>query len=222
MTTTAQMKKLAAPLLARQPDLAMVRRTIIVQPVTHFVRGITLDNSSGKVAFTPLWGATYLFRERTFFSLNWNRHFPPVKPGIWELAHPEHQSAFIAFAETEVLPQLRAMNSLDAFLAFTESPEIDYSWTALPMARLLIQAALGDLPAAQKSYDLLRSFKKRPGGQEGEFFVKLLAGFGPALESGDRQSIARLLHQWERATVEACKLAPYWQSTPFPIEQQAA
>ncbi|GGF72720.1 hypothetical protein GCM10007301_35670 [Azorhizobium oxalatiphilum] len=218
MSTVAQMKNLAAPLLARHPDLAIVGRSIIVRPITHVACGIMLENSSGKVAFTPLAGATYLFGEKAFLFFNWNCHFPATKPGIWELGHPDHQSVFIEQAEV-LLPKLRAINSLEAFLAFTESPEIDYSWTAPTMTRLLIQAALGDLPDARKTYDILRSFKTRPPGQEGAFFAKLLAGFGPALEEGDRQTIARLLHQWERATVEACKLAPYWQPTPFPIEQ---
>jgi hypothetical protein len=43
----------------------------------------------------------------------------------------------------------------------------------------------------------------------------------PALIQNDRPAIAEVLHHWEQKTVTASKLTPYWQPTPFPIEETA-
>ncbi|WP_332118332.1 hypothetical protein [Azorhizobium caulinodans] len=221
MTTASQMKKIAEPLLQKYPDLAWIGRTIILKPVTHIARGIIMDSSAGKTGFNPRWGATYLFRERTSLSFHWNIQFPYRPIGIWEIDHPDHQSAFIEIAESEALPRLREMNSFESFLNFTECSEINYSWTALPLARVIIQAALGKVSEAQKSVEVLREANPTAAVQPYPLFNDILEHLWPALIKNDRPAIAQVLHHWEQKTVTACKLTAYWQPTPFPIEETA-
>jgi len=42
--------------------------------------------------------------------------------------------------------------------------------------------------------------------------------FYRALMDGDRIEIARILHEWEAATVNVHKLEKIWERTPFPLE----
>ncbi|MEZ5849035.1 MAG: hypothetical protein R3D68_00100 [Hyphomicrobiaceae bacterium] len=45
MTTAAQVKRMAKPLLARHPDLALVGRMIVIRPVRHVLRAIYIDRT---------------------------------------------------------------------------------------------------------------------------------------------------------------------------------
>jgi hypothetical protein len=38
------------------------------------------------------------------------------------------------------------------------------------------------------------------------------------LEASDTEFIAKILHQWEGATVKAHKMEHIWERTPFPLE----
>ncbi|MEZ5849036.1 MAG: hypothetical protein R3D68_00105 [Hyphomicrobiaceae bacterium] len=40
----------------------------------------------------------------------------------------------------------------------------------------------------------------------------------PLAAADDRAGIARLLHEWEAATVKNLKIEHLWQPTPFPLE----
>lgn len=51
MTTLSQVRKAIAPVLARNPDLVLMGRFLIIKPVHHILRGIFLDRSSNKNQF---------------------------------------------------------------------------------------------------------------------------------------------------------------------------
>jgi hypothetical protein len=51
MTTIAQVKRLVRPLLQRNPDLALVRRWVVVKPVHHILRAISIGRSLDPKSF---------------------------------------------------------------------------------------------------------------------------------------------------------------------------
>jgi hypothetical protein len=51
MTTLSQVRKAMAPVLARNPDLVLMGRFLIIKPVRHILKGIFLDRSSNKNQF---------------------------------------------------------------------------------------------------------------------------------------------------------------------------
>ncbi len=223
MSTIAQVQKVAAPLLERHPDLIMVGRAIVVLPVTHIVRAIRLNGSSGRGAFNPGWGATYLFRRRDHVGYGWICDFMSRIYGIWDVAHPDHQRVFMEMAETEALPALRAMKTFDDFLAFT-SQDISFTpWNRYPLGRLIIQSALGDLDGGRRTCAGLWNPKAIPDEEHGrDEYLFIARSLCPLLAKDDHASIARLLHEWEAFSAKTFKLEKYWQPTPFPIERQMA
>ena len=62
MTTTAQVKRVVGPLLKRNPDLALVKRLVVIKPVHHILRGIYIDHSHDPKSLVPTWAANFLFQ----------------------------------------------------------------------------------------------------------------------------------------------------------------
>jgi hypothetical protein len=69
MTTTAQVRKLVQPILARKPDLALVDRWIFIKPVHRFARTILIGRSSSVDEIVPQWAVMHLFEVRSSFFL---------------------------------------------------------------------------------------------------------------------------------------------------------
>lgn len=223
MSTVAEVRKVAAPLLERHSDLVMVGRAVVVLPVTHVLRVIHLNGSSGRGAFSPCWGATYLFRRRDYVSYGWTRDFMSGIYGIWDVAHPDHQRVFTEMAETEALPVLRAMKTFDDFLAFTSHDIFFTPWHRYPLGRLIIQCALGDFDGGRRTCAGLWKPNAIPDKEHGrDEYLAIAQSLCPLLAKDDRSGIARLLHEWEAFSVKTFKLEKYWQPTPFPIELEAA
>jgi hypothetical protein len=121
MTTAAQVKKMVQPLLARHGDLALVGRWIYVKPVHHFARAVLIDRMLNPEKFRPRWAVVHLFQARNFFPLNWgewlyNESSPT--PGSWKITDANISQALTDQIERRALPKLRAINTLDDYLAF--------------------------------------------------------------------------------------------------------
>jgi hypothetical protein len=42
------------------------------------------------------------------------------------------------------------------------------------------------------------------------------------LLAGDRAALATILHGWEADNIRGTKIEPYWEPTPFPLEDASA
>ena len=42
------------------------------------------------------------------------------------------------------------------------------------------------------------------------------------LLAGDRAALARILHGWEADNIRGTKIEPFWEPTPFPLEDASA
>jgi len=226
MTTAPQVKKLVKPLLDRHADLALARRWIFVKPVHHFARGILIDSMLDPEKFRPQWAVVHLFQQRRFFPLSWGEMLynePSPRPGSWRMSDPDIASALIAQIEQRALPALRAMVTFDDYLSFVSQHYFRHKLFDWPDCRLIVEVALGDLVAAQKTCrDSIHLWSSdRPVvDEEAREKNRGLREFCTLLAADDRAGLAKTLHEWEATTVKNLKLAHLWEAPPFPLEMR--
>jgi hypothetical protein len=225
MSTAAQMKKLVAPLLARNPDLVLAKRVLYLRPVSHILRYVRLQAVSNKERFEASWGIVNLLPRlnalEQYPSMDYGYKIrPPREMALWYLTNPLTQEIFSDTMERDVLPRMRAVKDIQDFVDFTK--ESEFSWAKLKrwyLHDLTINVALGNLDAARATCEALASNELR---WELHYFPvfsqRILSELWPALQSGDRPRMAEFLRSCEAHSVKALKLEKYWEPTPFPIE----
>lgn len=113
--------------------------------------------------------------------------------------------------EQQALPMLRALQSIDDFVAFA-GDATRFDWTYLGsnfFHEPFVFAAQGNFKAA------LAACTKLLAWDPTDRRVKELHR---RLTDRDRHGVARLLHRWEAESVKWLKLEEFWEPTPFPIE----
>lgn len=227
MTTAAQVKKLVQPLLDQNSDLAWVGRKIYLKPVYHFARAILIDRILDPDGFQPQSGAAHLFDVWDGLPLNWSewlRKKSGPMPGSWQMQDPDVGRMLIETIEADALPYLRAMTSLDDYLAHT-SRFGGRDLLVKPTARIIVDVAMGDLEKARHTWESQRelwSVDKPSYDEEDKAMLRRLRQVGALLGADDRIGLARLLHTWEAQTVKNLKIEHLWEPTPFPLELQAS
>lgn len=227
MTTAAQVKKLVQPLLDQNSDLAWVGRQIYLKPVHHFARTILIDRILDPDGFRPQIAAAHLFDVHDTFPLNWSQWLRKPSgpmPGSWLINDTDVGQMLIETIEASALPRLRAMKSLDNYLAYTSQAGLR-DLLVRPTARIIMDVALGDLDTARTIYESQRElwFVDKPNyDDEDKAMLRRLRELCALLENDDRAGLARLLHDWEALTAKNLKIAHLWEPTPFPLELQSA
>jgi hypothetical protein len=228
MTTAAQVKKLVRPLLERHSDLVLVGRWIFVKPVGHFARGILIDRMLDAARFRPQWAVTHLFEASRFFPLNWGEWLDneaAAKPGFWHVSDPELGQSLIREVERHALPPLRAMESLQDFLAFVAQHYNRHQLFDWPARRIIVEVALGDLDSARATAEAHRHIWSAIGPHhdaETQQQYRRLCDLCACLRVNNRDGLATLLHDWEALTVQNLKIRHLWEPTPFPLEVASA
>lgn len=222
MTTVRQIKKLLTPLLERHDDLYLSGQWLLLKPVRHLLRGVVIDRTGEAARFRPRWAVMSLCVPQDFFPLNWGamiRRAGPVRLWFWDA--PSLQADLFSAIENQALPQLRAMQTLEDFVAFANDKHrfsLD-PFDAFPLLRIAADIARGDLHAAREGCAELGTGKTMWSAPElHEEFERITGVLCPMLASGDRAGMARLLHEWEAYTVDKLKLRDIWEPTPFPLE----
>ena len=209
MTTIAQVKQLVRPLLQRNPDLALVKRWVVVKPVHHILRGISIGRSLDPKSFVPTWAANFLFQPNARLHLFWGTHMN----GIWDEDVPELAEKLADAIEREALPTLRSIATIGDFVRFAHGawPEDHKPY---------VDAALGDFDAAQSMCNFFATLNGHYGirQEECEHVVNELC---PLIAANDRPALARLLHKHEAESVKQLKLEKLWEPTLFPIEVES-
>lgn len=224
MTTTAQVKKLVKPLLERNPDLALVGRSIFVKPVRHFARKILIDRRGNPDVLYPDLVVIHLFELRRHFTISWSEYVPnetSSRPGLWFMTEPNIGENLTAGIEKHALPMLRNMQTLDSYLTFVSNHDLRHQLFDWAPQRFILEVALGNLSAARGMLDANRAFWSvdRPSWDEEdlEFFTELRL-MCSRLDADDREGMAVLLHTWEARTVRNFKIEHLWEPTSFPLE----
>jgi len=226
MTTRKQIKELAAPLLARHADLALVKDTIVIRPVNHLLHFILIERTGNADAFDPRWTTTILIQGMADIPIGEARRLYRVgsgKPWVWSDA--TMVQSFVEMIENEVLPQLRAVRTLQDYvdMVLSRVPDDPYSRWA---PAILCSLALGDLGQVQT---LLEQNPRLHGTDMGSHYVKMLNRLdrglgtrllerGKRLERADRLKLAEHLHDMEELSVKNLGLEKIWVRTEFPIE----
>jgi hypothetical protein len=224
MTTAAQVKKIVRPLLERHADLALVGRWIYLKPVHHFARAVLIDRMLNPDKFRPQWAVVHLFEFRKSFPLNWgewlyNESSPT--PGSWKITDPDISSALISAIEQQALAQLRAIKTLDDYLAFVSRHRFGPKLFDWPQCKIIVDVALGDLDAARATCaeQMHRWSVDQPEHDEdSKAKYRRLRELCMRLAENDRAGLAQILHEWEAYTVKNFKIEHLWEPSVFPLE----
>ena len=227
MTTAAQVRKLVQPLLDSNRDLAWVGRQIYLNPVRHFGRTILIDRILDPDGFRPQWAVLHLFQLRTSFSLSWGEWLS--KPsgemrGSWLMYDPDVAAQLIEAIERNALPTLRAIQTLDDYLAYVSVNYFRHQLYEWPTAKIVLDVALGNLEAARLlcAQNLDSWSIERPHHTESKKAeLRRLCGLCALLQQDDRAGLVRLLHEWEAQSVKNLKIEHLWEPAPFPLELQS-
>lgn len=214
MTTTAQVRTLVKPLLARHSDLALVGRLVVVKPVRHLLRAVCIDRTSAANEFHPVWAIVFLFEPDVIFSFNWGDRFQSRE--YWNAEDPATQVDLCAAIEREALPKLRPVETLDDFVVYLDNPKFTTLETH-PLRGAFVYAARGDFARARDACARVEANAVYARYMSDEY-NSLTRELYPLVKAEDRVGLARLLHEWEAASVRKLKLEQYWEPSPFPIE----
>lgn len=240
MTTITQVRKAVQPLLLRHEDLALVGRFLIVTPVHHIVRGVYIDSSGDRRVFAPRTDVNLMFVNRNPQAFGWGTHLRhpcfnfldspeyesdnfkkadavftmmKVDPrvGSWDFDNPNAVGTMLEFIQSEALPILRSIDSLNEFVSFVAQDRNSLvSFERQYYARLLTCVATGDLETAREIFDRQR--------QISQFMDATQPSFRGALFAGNLTELAKTLHETEAKMAKELKLEKYWERTAFPIE----
>jgi hypothetical protein len=221
VTTVREVKKLVAPLLARNPDLALVGRLIVLTPVHHILRGIFIDATGQAKQCDPRWlMMDLLFKADELVYGVGGSLFRSKPRTLWWLDDPEMSADLIFVVERDVLPKLRSTQTLQAYLE-AALPKDPVALKRVWGMRFSFAVAMGDLDAARGFLaNDLKGIYKRPLNAFRQGLADRLLQDGARASAEDRQALADYLHDCEAYTVDKLKVGHLWERTPFPIELQ--
>jgi hypothetical protein len=222
MTTVAQVKEAAQPLLQRNPDLALVGRLLVIKPVHHVLRCVYIDRSLDPLSFVPTSSVLLLSELKEGFGYIWGGRVRG-ETGNWKTTDPDLPEAMCKAIEREALVPMRSIKTIDDFISFTSKERFPTHHLDLyPATRLIADIARGDLVAAE----VICKYLKTKEGKAEYFYLqekydRVMQEFCPLVATKNRAGLAKLLHSYEAQSVKNLKLDKYWEVTPFPIELES-
>lgn len=222
MTTVAQVKQVAQPLLQRNSDLALVGRLIIIKPVHHLLCGVYIDRSLDPLNFVPTWSVILLSDLQTSFGFLWGERVRG-RLGTWKITDPDVSPAMCDAIEQEALAPMRSIKTFDDFIDLTSKLRFPVRHVDLyPATRVVVDIARGDLVAAET---ICKYLNTKEGKAEyfymQEKYDRVMQELCPLVATKDRAGLAKLLHGYEAQSVKNLKIEKYWEETPFPIELES-
>lgn len=212
MTTIADVKKLVAPLLERHSDLALVNRKLIIKPVRHVLRFVCIDRRSDPFVFVANTATNLSFLNFGGWSLSGGR-FLYINKRQWDTRDPESLQLLRDMIEFEALPELRAINTIDDFVAHrSNDPENSRYFFADPDLLATIAIVKGDLDKAASILDAGLASGKQD----------CVPKYYPLLLARDRQGLLDFFRKQQLNSIAALKLESYFEPAPVPVELQGA
>jgi hypothetical protein len=224
MTTAAEVRKMVQPVLDRHSDIALVGRHLFLKPIHHFARTILVGRTAYKDRIRPLWAVVHLFEARTFFPLTWGEDLANERSqrrGRWNTSQADIAAALVEAIEEQALPRLRALTTLDDYLAFVSQNFFRHHLFDWPQCKVIVDVALGDLDAARslcRAHGPTWSVDNPEHDEYWRATFRRLRELCARLSVDDRSGLAQLLHQWEAETAVNLKIKHLWEPTPFPLE----
>lgn len=227
MSTVAEVREISKLVLSRNPELAMVRRVIILTPITHVARFIVLDNLSGKHRFEPTWSVSPLFRCNAGVLSHYSGYLYYPKPMLWDVTNPDASTMLAEAVERVGLPLLRSVQTIADFRNFAIEERFPGQRLDLfPLHKIIIDIALGDFESADRQAAALFDVPNMWSGTNwlggpvlpSKHYNLITQVICPMLAKRDVKGLARQLHEWEEQTIKWFKLEKYWRPAPYPLE----
>lgn len=219
MTTARQVKRLLAPLLARNEDLADFKTHVVLKPVRHVIRAVWVMQTSNADRPDFEWSLACAFNPRGNKKSIWFCPFYTPKGIDKSWSDARMPDGFLSTVEDRVLPMLRPVQTLEDLFTFEGANHEHYLRTLEHgVIRTYMDAAFGRFDAALETCRKVSTWSRDGADYRWYGFDLLVDEMLPALESGDRDDVIALLHRWEAAVVERMGLGAIYESTPFPLE----
>ncbi|MGO4172914.1 hypothetical protein [Bosea sp. TAF32] len=222
MTTKRQIKKLFDLLASRHADLIVKDRFVVVAPLRHVIRSISIDRTSDADFPCFYWHVGHSFRPcggLGGLSAEW---FPLPNEGPRRWSDPDFTNTVIDAIERRILPMLRRVQTIDDIFHVEGEPHshaCDDRLNHHEPYRIQLLAALGRFEEALPIYDKIKDWHlTMKNGWQPQF--EQASRLGAFVAAGDRPAVASLLHQWEEEFAVRTDLLPIYERTPFPLELQ--
>lgn len=220
MTTAREIRWLTAPLLERQPDVALVGRMFLVlHPVRHVLRCVCIDRTSDKNQFRPSWVLAHLFSGRRGIWVDMgDRIARRGERPRWLLDLPDVDAEFCAQIEEDVLPRLRTIDGIGAYVEAVTTGPMSARPLHWPGERMFAHVAMNELAEARAicAQNVARWAKQGWEGMQG--MADNWKRMADLVLADDRAGMIALLHEREAYSVVNLKLDHLWERTPFPLE----
>ena len=221
MTTKKQINRLLGELVQRNPDLAQSERFVIIKPLRHVMRSISIDR--GIEADSP----QFLCSIGHFFSPTAHRQgitldrifLPRGAPHRW--SEPGMPTAFFEACETQVLPKLRSVDTIEDMLRFRQGSSEFNAAREWVINRIHFAAAYGRFDRALRRFEHIKHWDRSRMSWRRPQFEHVADELIPLMRADDRDGVIRLLHHWEEERVRQFGLEAIYEPTPFPLELSA-
>jgi hypothetical protein len=209
----------------------LTTNVLVYLPVDHLGRFVVFQNWPSRGYCCVDWHMNHLFEPTQPGRLDYGRtsgmlvrspRFQPKGAGvIFEWNDPTMVIDLCEQIEEAIVPLFNATSNLEDSVSFVGS----YPQNRLSLWEpwvTLTHIALGNIDLAQTAWLDKRNLynKENMRNLDARFVIhNQWCRLTEPLMSGDRAALARLLHEWESTHIIGTKLAPYWRSKPFPLEE---
>ena len=222
MTTKKQLNRLLGELVERNPDLAQSERFVIIRPLRHVMRSISIDRSitadepqllcSIGHFFAPTAHRQGITLDRLFVARG--------APRRWN--EPGMPAAFFEACETQVLPKMRGVVTIDDLLRFRTLGSSEFKASVrFVIHQIHFAAAHGRFDRALRRFERIKHWDRSRMSWRRPEFEHVADELVPLMRADDRQGVVRLLHRWEEDRVRRFGLEAIYEPTPFPLELAA-
>jgi hypothetical protein len=213
------------PIMERHPDLVAVGDTLVILPVRHFIRSISLAEIGNGDTRVATWGVQILWTLEDSAQI-WNFIQPgyratPLSPSVvaiekvmpTKMGHSEE-------IERAALPFLQGIQTIPDVMAVASDPANPCSDD--PHILFQLELAAGRFNRALEIFDQNRNewlHNKDYYWSRSEVVEDLrLRKIAALLEGGAHSTIGELLRKWERWGARRGGVEHLWSPTPFPFE----
>lgn len=219
MTTKKQIDRLLGELVERNPDLAQSSRFVIIKPLRHIMRSISIDRTSTADAPQFLWSLGHFFEPTAHRQGICLDQFFTERgaPRYW--SEPGMSAAFFAACENKILPALRGVGTIEEMIRFKTIRSVEFEravkWV---FCQIHFAAAFGRFDRALRRFERIKHWNPAGMSWRRPEFERIADELVPLMRADDRPGVIRLLHQWEENRVRKYGLESIYEPTPFPLE----
>lgn len=219
MTSKKQIAELLDTLVARHHDLVRYGPFVVLRPLRHIIRSVSIDRTRGSDLPDLFFSIGYTCDPCATVQGFWLEGFSTGQdqPRYW--SQPNFKDAFLRVVEERILPMLRSIESFDALLSFDQNREFGYRETVnSPLHKVQLASAMGRFDDALETARWMALHPRKSRYWSEGSYALIVDHLAPLLEARDEAGIAAMLHDWEMKTIQKIGVLPIFEQAPFPFE----